>query len=76
MTQYEEANAARSIDGYYFPTPHEDVTSTLPAVERARNECIMHLKSQIHCIQTLSAEKFYLLTKRKSGIKSEAKDAA
>lgn len=68
LTQYEEKNAAEKIDGYYMPTPFEDLQhNTLPAVERARAECIKALERQIEQISHLSVDKFFVLTGRKSG---------
>lgn len=68
LTQYEEKNAAEKIDGYYFPTPFEDVKhNTLPAVERARADCISALQQQIEHIVRLPVDKFFVLSGRKSG---------
>ena len=65
MTQIDMKNAALKIDGYFFPTPAEDVSrNTQPAVERARAECIANLRRQIEHIETLPAESFYSLTGR------------
>lgn len=66
MNQYAEKNAAEKIDGYYMTTPSEDASKdTVPAVERARAQCVAALRQQIECIEGLSADKFYVLSGRK-----------
>lgn len=66
INRFDEKNAAEKIDGYYRPTPMEDMQGTLAAVERARAECVGALRRQIECIEALPAAKFYFLSGRKS----------
>ncbi len=66
MNRFDEKNAAEKIDGYYMPTPMENIRGTLAAVERARAQCVRALRRQIECIEALPATKFYVLSGRKS----------
>lgn len=57
MNRYELQNAVEKVDGYFLPCPSKSGGN--PAeFERARNECLHHLKAQINNIQALSFEQF------------------
>lgn len=55
MTQYEAQNAAMLIDGYFLPRPLEQ---TAPAFERAKAECLKHMRRSIECLEAMSIETF------------------
>jgi hypothetical protein len=55
MDQYELQNAVEKIDGYCVPRPLEAVE---PAFERAKAECLKHLRRQIECIEAITVQKF------------------
>lgn len=55
MDQYQKMNAIEKIEGYLLPQPNE----TLPvAFERAKAECLTHLRAQIGHVESITAEQF------------------
>jgi len=63
MGQYERKSAASKIDGYLSVCEHKRYTNPelekVESVERARVECLIHLRRQIECVESLTVEQFY-----------------
>lgn len=62
MTQYEQARACEIVDGYFHPHPCEKRRS---AFERARQEAMSKLQTEINNLQQITAEQFLYATRRK-----------
>ncbi len=59
MDRFSKSNAARRIDGYYFPAPNEECLGNHhQAFERARTELISNLEKYIHETKSISFEDF------------------
>lgn len=57
MNRYELQNAIEKVDGYFLPSPSKPGGNTVE-FERAKNECLYHLRVQIDNIRALSFEQF------------------
>jgi hypothetical protein len=55
LSQYEVQNAAALIDGYFIPRPLEQTES---AFERARAECLKHMRRTVECLEEMTVEKY------------------
>jgi len=65
MDRFTKANAARSVDGYYLPAPHEiSLGKQEEAFNRAKQELIMHMKNKLEYVESLEYEDFKSLRKR------------
>lgn len=59
MNRFKKSNAAIKIDGYYLPRPEEPLLGKQEiAFNRAKEEAITHLKSQLMDIEALTYEDF------------------
>ena len=59
FTQVEIRNAVYSIEGYYLPTPHEELSGRKEAAfERAKAEAIRNYKRTIAALESINFEKF------------------
>lgn len=75
--QYAVQNAAEKVHGYFLPRPQEAGRHDA-AFERAKQECLLHLRDQIQHISSLGYEPFLsalkssraLPTNRASGVAS------
>lgn len=56
LSRYEKENAVMKIDGYFLML--HPTTKPLDEFERAKDECLLHLKRQINTIESLSFEEF------------------
>ena len=63
FNKYEIENAASKIDGYYSPSPTKPGG---PGVEfeRAKAECLVHLRRALACAEALTVDEFMAATKR------------
>ena len=57
MNRYQIENAAYKIDGYYSPCPSKP-GGNAAEFERARQECIKHLRRQLADVESLTLEQF------------------
>lgn len=71
MDQYQLANAAEKIDGYFSPSPSDITRPQGKAFERAQAECITHLQAQLDAVKGLTVEQFMAATKRSKLYASE-----
>jgi hypothetical protein len=55
MDRYQQQNAAHKIDGYFTPRLDE---ATPPAFERAKQECLLHLREAMNQVEQLSVTQF------------------
>ena len=55
-TQYELANVAADIYGYYLPNPVDTKSETF---KRARREAARHLRRRLELIESLTEEQFF-----------------
>jgi len=55
MNQYERANAAWKIEGYFVPRPLELHTQ---AFDRAKDELIKNLQRQMDCCKALTFDQY------------------
>ncbi|MBR8157102.1 hypothetical protein KDX20_21960 [Burkholderia cenocepacia] len=59
MDRYKLENAREKVRGYYFPKPHEEALGKHEgAFDRAKAECLHHLREQIADIDQLTFEQF------------------
>ncbi|MFP3652264.1 MULTISPECIES: hypothetical protein [Burkholderia] len=57
--RYKLMNARVKVRGYYFPRPHEVALGKYEdAFDRAKAECLHHLREQIADIERLTFEQF------------------
>jgi len=56
MNRYELQNAASKIEGYLVPRHPETADN---AMERARAECLIHLRRQIECVEAITLPQIY-----------------
>ena len=63
MGRYERKSAASKIDGYLPIREWKQAVSPelekVESVELARAECLIHLRRQIECVESLTVEQFY-----------------
>lgn len=64
MDQYQLANAAEKIDGYFLPRASDVKTPQRAAFDRAQAECIQHLTAQLEAVTNLTFTQFMTATKR------------
>jgi len=64
MTQYQLANAAEKIDGYFYPRSCDLAERQRKAFERAQSECVGHLTDQLNAVAGLTFAQFMTATKR------------
>lgn len=57
MNRYQLQNAIEKVDGYFLPSPTK-LGGYPTEFERAKTECLYHLRAQIDNIQALSFEQF------------------
>lgn len=68
MDRYSIATAARYIDDYYLPAPHEiSLDKCEDAFDRAKTEIITNMKNHINNIESMSFDEF--INQRKKGFK-------
>jgi hypothetical protein len=55
MNQYQQANAARLIEGYYLPRPNDKMPA---AFERAQGDCVAQLRIQLANVEALTLDQY------------------
>lgn len=55
MDQYQQMNAVEKIEGYLIPRPNEELPA---AFERAKAECLKHLREQVGHVENITVEQF------------------
>jgi hypothetical protein len=61
LSRYELQNAVEKVAGYLIRRPLEAFE---PAFDRAKAECLSHLRRQIECVESLTALKFLNMRRR------------
>jgi len=65
VDRYKKAESARTIDGYFFPSPFQEATGRLDlSFEKAKEEAIQHYQEAIINMRSLTYEDFLALKRR------------
>ncbi len=68
INRYDKQNAARWINGYYDPRPHESTLGkNAEAFARAKDETLRHMRNQLAQIEAMTFAEFSAERKAESG---------